>query len=73
MVVNLARNAFVIVVLVTVAGTVFRVVTAPERIKDRRDTARSVCTGSGGQWVQVGRDELCQRADPGSAPSSRKI
>jgi hypothetical protein len=69
---NLARNAFVVVVTLTVLGTVFRVMTAPERIKERRETARSVCTGSGGQWLVVGRDEICQRGEPaGSAPSKK--
>lgn len=62
MVVSLARSAFVVVVVATLAATVFRVSTAPERVKARRDQARSVCIGSGGSWVQVGRDEICQRA-----------
>jgi hypothetical protein len=63
MVLNLARNVFLVVVTFTVLGTVFRVATAPERMQQRRDTARTVCTGSGGLWVQVGRDEICQRGE----------
>jgi hypothetical protein len=61
MTLNLARSAFVIVVLAAVGASVFRVSTAPERVRDRRDTARSVCIGSGGQWLQVGNDEICQK------------
>jgi hypothetical protein len=59
----MARSAFVIVVLAAVGATVFRVATAPERIKERRNTARSVCVGSGGAWVQIGTEEICQRSD----------
>jgi hypothetical protein len=61
MTLNLARSAFVIVVLAAVGASVFRVSTAPERVRDRRDTARSVCISSGGQWLQVGNDEICQK------------
>jgi hypothetical protein len=71
MVVSVARSVFVIVVIATLVATVFRVATAPERMKARRDLARSVCQGSGGVWVQMGHDEVCQRSDSGnaSAPS----
>jgi len=62
---NLARSAFVIVVLAAVGASVFRVSTAPERVKERRETARSVCIGSGGQWIRVGNDEICQKDEPG--------
>ena len=62
---SLARSAFVIVVLVAIGATVFRVSTAPERVKERRNTARSVCVGSGGEWIRVGSDEICQKNEPG--------
>jgi len=58
---SLARSAFLIVVLATIAATVFRVSTAPERVKERRNTARTVCISMGGEWVQVGNDEICQK------------
>lgn len=71
MVVSVARSVFVVVVIATLAATVFRVATAPERIKARHDLARSVCQASGGVWVQMGHDEVCQRGDAvnASAPS----
>jgi hypothetical protein len=62
---GVARSAFVIVVLAAVGASVFRVATAPERVKERRNTARSVCVGSGGAWVQIGKDEICQRDEQG--------
>jgi hypothetical protein len=62
---GMARSAFVIVVLTAVGATVFRVATAPERVKERRNTARAVCVGSGGSWIQSGKDEICQRNNPG--------
>ena len=61
--ISVARHAVAIVAVVAVVGAVFRVSTAPDRIKDRRDTARAVCLASGGQWVKPERDELCLKAD----------
>lgn len=58
-----ARSAFVIVVLAAIGASVFRVSTAPERVRERRETARSVCVSSGGQWVQVGNDEICRKEE----------
>ncbi|HET7792420.1 MAG TPA: hypothetical protein VFL64_03450 [Rhizobacter sp.] len=69
---SLARNAFVIVVLATIAATVFRVSTAPDRIKERRNTARAACIGMGGEWVQVGNDEICRRTEPSPAQQAKK-
>jgi hypothetical protein len=60
---TVARLTVALVVVVAVAGAVFRVSTAPDRIKDRRDTARAVCLASGGQWVKPAGDELCMKAD----------
>ncbi len=62
---SFARSAFVIVVLAAIGATVLRVSTAPERVKERRNTARSVCVGLGGEWVRIGRDEICQKNEPG--------
>jgi len=58
------RIAWTIVALIIVgaAGSaMFRVATAPDRIKERRDTAKEVCVKSGGEWVGSGRDEVCKR------------
>jgi len=49
-------------VVVTVGATVFRVWTAPERIRMRLDTARTTCLNAGGEWIKVGREESCRPA-----------
>ena len=44
-------------------SAVFRVATAPDRIRERRDMAREVCLKAGGEWVVGdGRREICKRA-----------
>ncbi|MBI5259251.1 MAG: hypothetical protein HY855_22295 [Burkholderiales bacterium] len=48
------------VAAVALGGTVFRVATAPERIRDRQETARKVCLERGGEWVTVNRRDLCR-------------
>ena len=58
---SVARLAVAVVTVVAVAGAVFRVSTAPDRIRERRDTALSVCVGSGGEWVKIDRDEICRK------------
>ena len=59
------RIAWTIVALIIVGAAVsavFRVATAPERIRERRDIAREVCLKSGGEWVVAeGRREACKR------------
>ena len=65
-----ARLAVVLVIVASVAGAIFRVATAPERVKERRDTARSTCVNAGGEWVQVGADEVCRQV---AAPGSGKL
>lgn len=61
---NIARAAFVLVSVVAVGAAAFRVSTASDRVKERRDTARSVCTQTGGQWVKVDNAEICRRDEP---------
>ena len=56
--------AIVAVITLTVVATAFRVSTAPERIRQRLDTAKTTCIKAGGDWVNEGRDALCQ---PGTA------
>ena len=53
---------------VAVVGAVFRVSTAPDRIKERRNTAYSVCIASGGEWVKGERDEACVKPDAAKKP-----
>ena len=66
--ISVARSAVALVAVVAVAGAVFRVSTAPDRIKERRDTAHAVCIASGGQWTTVERDEICVKGEPAKAP-----
>lgn len=56
-----AQSAFMMILAVCVVAAAFRVATAPDRVRDRKATARSVCVGAGGQWVTVGKDEICQK------------
>ena len=55
------RHTFVLIVIAAVGLAVFRIVTAPDRIAERRNTARTVCTSAGGEWVTDGRNEYCRR------------
>jgi hypothetical protein len=59
--VPLARHTFALIVIGAVALTALRIMTAPDRIAERRATARTVCVSSGGQWTSDGRNELCKR------------
>jgi hypothetical protein len=59
------RIAWTIVALIIVGAAVsavFRVATAPDRIRERRDTAKEVCLKAGGEWVIAERKEVCKRA-----------
>ncbi|HET9643543.1 MAG TPA: hypothetical protein VFP68_09340 [Burkholderiaceae bacterium] len=57
-----ARLAILVVIALSVVAAYFRVSTAPERMKAHRDTARTVCESTGGQWSLLGRDEVCVKA-----------
>jgi hypothetical protein len=58
---RIGRFSFAIVVIGVLAATLFRVSTAPERIKQRRDTAQATCIANAGTWKTVGRTETCER------------
>ena len=66
--ISVARSAVALIAVVAVVGAVFRVSTAPDRIKERRDTAYAVCLASGGEWVKVDRDEICVKGDGAKKP-----
>jgi acyl-coenzyme A synthetase/AMP-(fatty) acid ligase len=57
--INLARYAVAVIVIGAIAAAVFRVSTAPDRVRQRLETARAVCVSSGGEWVTVERDPIC--------------
>ena len=59
------RIAWTIVTLIIIAAAMsaaFRIVTAPDRIRERREIAREVCLKAGGEWVMASRGEECKRA-----------
>ncbi|MBS0449168.1 MAG: hypothetical protein JSR59_24870 [Proteobacteria bacterium] len=58
-----ARYAVTLVVLAAITGAVVKITTAPDRIRDRRQTAQSVCLSTGGTWTKIGRDEICVTPD----------
>lgn len=59
---KLAGASIAVVVLLTIAAAVFRVWTAPERIRMRLDAAKTTCLNGGGEWIKVGREESCKPA-----------
>ena len=63
---NLTRLAVAAVVVAAVAAALFRVVTANDRVNERRDTARSVCAATGGEWVRTPKHEMCVKAEVAS-------
>ena len=48
-----------VVVALTLVATSFGVLTAPDRIRVRLDSARSTCLHQGGEWVTEGRHAGC--------------
>jgi hypothetical protein len=64
-----ARIAWTLVALIIVGAAVsavFRIATAPERIRERREIAKEACIKAGGEWVMANpnrnRAEVCKRA-----------
>lgn len=60
--VSFVRHTFALIVIAAVGLAVFRIATAPDRIAERRNTARSVCVAAGGEWITEGRNEYCRRS-----------
>ena len=63
---NLTRLAVAAVVVAAVGAALFRVITANERVSERRETARSVCAATGGEWVKTPKHEMCVKAEVAS-------
>jgi hypothetical protein len=61
--ISMTRLGMGAVVMAAIGAALFRVVTAPDRVSERRDTARSVCAASGGQWVADAKHEMCVKPD----------
>lgn len=62
---NLRSTALPVLIVagVSVGAAVFRVATAPERVRERREAAQKTCTGLGGVWTMVDRSGVCLRPD----------
>lgn len=60
---NVARHGFALIVVAACIGAAIRVATAPDRIKERRQTAKQVCASTGGSWVRAEDGEICVAAD----------
>lgn len=61
------RIAWTIVALIIIGAAIsaiFRVATAPDRIRERREMAKEVCLKAGGEWVMANNNsrEVCKRA-----------
>jgi len=65
---NLARHAVGMIAIIAIVATAFRVITAPDRVRDRLKTAQAVCEASGGQWVTVERETSCVKGTQTTAP-----
>jgi hypothetical protein len=59
--IGVGRYLFAVVIIVALGASIFRVATAPERAKQRRDLARQTCVETGGEWVQAQRDGICRK------------
>ena len=59
---NVPVLSIAVVVTLTIAAAIFRVSTAPERIRMRLETAKASCINAGGAWIKVGHEESCQPA-----------
>lgn len=60
------RNMVGVVVVAAVSAALFWVITASDRMSERRNTARTVCTSGGGEWVKTAKHEMCVKAEVAS-------
>jgi hypothetical protein len=61
--ISITRLTMGAIVIAAVGAALFRVVTAPDRVSEHRDTARNVCAASGGEWVANAKHEMCVKPD----------
>ena len=63
--IGVGRYMFAVVIILALGAATFRISTAPERAKQRRELARQTCVETGGEWVQSQHDEVCHKpGDP---------
>ena len=63
-----AQLAFLLVTTASVGAALFRVATAPDRVRERRNLAFMTCIGSGGHWAADGKTEVCHRPGEPALP-----
>lgn len=61
--IRITRFAVGVVIAAAIGAALFRVVTASDRVAERRNTARAVCANSGGEWVKDAKHEMCVRGE----------
>lgn len=59
---NISVLALLSVATLAVLALTYRVSAAPERIRQRLETAKATCLGNGGTWVKVDGVDICQAA-----------
>ena len=63
-----AQTAFLLVTMASIGAALFRVATAPDRVRERRNLAVMTCIGSGGHWAVVGKTEVCRKPGEPALP-----
>ena len=58
-----ARSVFALIAVVALAATAFRIASGPDRVRERRNTAQEVCLATGGSWVMVDDEEICDKPE----------
>jgi hypothetical protein len=61
-----ARSAgitFIVIGLLAVGSATFRIVTAPERMAQRRAADALACSNGGGTMTKVGTNDVCVKKD----------
>ena len=61
--IRITRFAVGVVIAAAIGAALFWVVTANDRVAERRNTARAVCANSGGEWVKDAKHEMCVRGE----------
>jgi hypothetical protein len=58
-----AGITFIVIGLLAVGSATFRIVTAPERMAQRRAADTLACTNNGGTMTKVGRNDVCVKKE----------
>jgi hypothetical protein len=58
-----AGITFIVIGLLAVGSATFRIVTAPERMAQRRAADALACTNGGGTMTKVGTNDVCVKKE----------